>query len=63
MVFDEEKYDTIVKKFQSKIYTYANYHLFHEKSFAEKVTNDVFVVLFKKWDKVGHLNNEVDNSQ
>jgi len=55
MEFDVNKYDEIVRKYQSIIFNYANYHLYNNKQYADEVTNDVFLVLFKKWSKVAHI--------
>ena len=49
-MFDNEKYEGIVREFSTPLFRYCYSRTDHNKELAEETLNDIFEVLFTKWD-------------
>jgi len=49
-LLDENKYNIIVEKYQKQILYYCTWKYSVDYSDAEEIVNDVFTILFQKWD-------------
>lgn len=49
-MFDEDRYNSIVATHNTELFKYCLDRLSHDFGSAEEATNDVFVVLYKKWN-------------
>lgn len=56
-MFDEKEFENIVKRHHKSIYSYCLSKLNFDDYYADEVTNDVFNLLFEKWDELDLENN------
>lgn len=52
-----KEFEGIVAKASAPLYKYCYYQLQHNKELAEETLNDVFCVLYKKWDSLDRRDN------
>jgi len=51
-LLDENKFTDIVEKYYKQILYYCTGRYYIDISDAEEITNDVFIILFRKWDSL-----------
>ena len=49
-MFDNESFERIVREFSTPLYRYCYARTDHNKELSEEILNDIFEVLFTKWD-------------
>ena len=52
-----EKFESIVERYKDEIYHYSFKRLGYNKWLADEVVNDVFMVLYRKWDQLDISDN------
>ncbi len=51
-MFDGKEFERIVNKYNAELFRYCYYRMKNNKQLAEETLNDIFMVLFKKWESL-----------
>ena len=51
-MFDGKEFERIVNKYNAELFRYCYYRMKNNKQLAEETLDDIFMVLFKKWDSL-----------
>lgn len=51
-MFDEKKFNDIVAKYRQELLKYCENGLKNDHFAAEEITNDVFMIMYEKWDTI-----------
>ena len=56
-MFDIHEFEKIADKYRKPLFKYCYYRLHNDTTLAEETVNDVFLVLYKKWDELDLTGN------
>lgn len=51
-MFDNSKFERIINQYYKPLYQYCYYRLSSDRSLTEETVNDVFRILYEKWDRI-----------